>query len=316
MIYQMTLSYLHPRKVYLAIMARYWRETGNFRRHADIMYRQTFGRRINWKDPEDLNQWINWLAFNTDTSAWSLFADKYRVREIIRDMGYEETLVPLLASWSDPDKIDFDNLPDKFVLKINNGAGDVLLIKDKKQADLNDIKRYFRKLYRHPFGKDSAEPHYLRITPMILAESMLDAKKQEGISETLIDYKFWCFNGYVDRCFVCCDRINDSIKIDLYDAHTWDRIESGRLLYSDKHIRSTSAIPRPKGLNKMLEMASTLSKGHPQMRIDFYEVDNKVYFGEMTMTGAAGRTTSHTDKSLREMGILCSKAIKELGIRQ
>lgn len=311
----MNLAYFSPRKIYLAFLARFWRETGHFKKHADVLYRQTFARRINWKQPEDLNQWINWLAFNTDTSMWSILADKYRVREYVTEKGYSEHLVPLLKTWSDPEEMNFDSLPEKFVLKINNGAGDIILVKDKNRADLPQIKEYFRKLYRHPFGKDTAEPHYLRITPLILAEQMLDASKQEGNSGTLIDYKFWCFNGQVDRCFVCSDRSKDTITIDLYDAHSWKRIEEGRLVYSEHHLKAASPCPKPEGLEKMLEIASSLSKGYPQMRVDFYEVDNKVYFGEMTMTGAAGRTTSHSQLSLKEMGRLCEEAVKELGIK-
>ena len=134
---------------------------GTTQQYADYLYFLDFGKKINWDKPEDLKQWINWLAFNTDTTEWSRLSDKYAVRDYVKECGLTDTLVPLLAVWDSPDDIDFSILPDKFVLKMNNGSGDVRIIKDKGKADIKEIKSFFSDHFNRPFGIDSAEPHYL-----------------------------------------------------------------------------------------------------------------------------------------------------------
>lgn len=151
---------------------------GSMKDVADAKYRMTFGRRINWENPEDLNQWINWLQFNTDTSSWEILADKYRMREYVKEKGFGDNLVPLLKVWNSPDEIDFGQLPDQFVLKTNNGSGDVKIIRDKSKADESKIKDYFRDLVSRPFGKATVEPHYMRIPSRIVAEQYLNPNLQ------------------------------------------------------------------------------------------------------------------------------------------
>lgn len=313
----MNSSKLTFKRIITGVKIRWWKITNNYKNLADYFYSKTFGKKINWENPEDLNQWINWLAFNTDTHSWSLLADKYRVREYIEKKGFKDNLVPLLAVWDSPEKIDFSYLPDRFVIKANNGAGDVMIIKNKNMANIDEVKKYFHKLFQFPFGKDTAEPHYLSIKPLIIVEKFLNPKDQKFNSTSLIDYKFWCFNGKPDRCFVCSNRSKSHYNIDLYKADmSWERIADGNLIYNKTHSESPNPVPCPDGLTKMLEIASVLSFGFPQMRVDFYEVGGKVYVGELTMTGACGRTTSHTDKSLKYMGLLCKKAVENLNIKQ
>ncbi len=271
------------------------------RARAAQFYRDTFGRDIDWEHPRDLNQWINRLAFTTDTREWSRLADKYAVREYVESCGLADTLVPLLAVWDNPDDIDFDALPCSFVLKANNGSGDVRIISDKSKADVQDIRRYFRDLFRHPFGKETAEPHYLRIKPRVVAEQLLDSRAQAVPSASLIDYKVWCIAGEPQFVFVVLNRRGATYETAAYDTQWHKRDEY--LNHTENHKPASIDIPAPKNLAKMLDCARVLSQGFPQVRVDFYEVAGHLYFGEMTFTAACGRISSLSDSTLVMLGV-------------
>ena len=289
-----------PKSIWRSLIWRYLRCFASPKKLADYSYYLQFGRHINWKHPEDLNQWINWLEFNTDTTEWSRLADKYAVREYITECGLGDTLVPLYAVWENPEQINFDSLPDSFVLKANNGSGDVRIIRDKTKVDVEEIRKYFTKLFAHPFGKDSAEPHYLRIPPKIIAEKLLDIDKQPIPSSSLIDYKVWCING-MPRCFwIGLDRTKEHVDMACYDIE-WN-LRNDMLHFSSHYRKSMKIIPAPRHLVNILEYAKILSKPFPQVRIDFYEVDGKVYFGEMTFTSACGRMDYFTPTALKQLG--------------
>lgn len=294
-----------------SIHLRYLLGIGNPRKLCNYLYKRSFNRKINWKNPEDLNQWIAWLQFKTDTSLWVTLADKYRMHDYLKQKGFGDFLVPLLAKWESADDIDFSNLPDAFVLKCNNGSGDVKIVSDKSKADIEGLKEYFRQQLARRFGYNSAEPHYLKIKPLIIAEMLLDASRQPTVSSSLIDYKFWCFNGEVDRIFVCSDRTKEHYSIEMYDLE-WNNISETNILFDEHTGPSKTGINKPLSFETMKEVASKISKGFPQMRLDFYEIDGHPYIGELTMTAACGRLPNYTQEVLNEMGNKCGAAVKEL----
>ncbi len=300
-----------PKSIYHSVKWRLLRKYGSPKQLADYLYFNQFGKRINWEHPEDLNQWIAWLQFKTDTTLWVTLADKYRMHDYLKERGFCEYLVPVLAKWETADDIDLTNLPECFVLKCNNGSGDVKIITDKSKADIAGIKEYFRLQMARKFGRDTAEPHYLRIKPLIIAEKLLDIRKQGVKSSSLVDYKFWCFNGQVDRVFVCSDRTKQYFTIDLYDSE-WCNIKDGNVNYDKQHLHPTCNMPRPKNLKLMKDIASQISNGFPEIRVDFYEVDGKVYIGELTLTSACGRMDYFTESCLKDMGMKCGTAVKKL----
>lgn len=305
-----------PAHTWDIVLIKYNKLTGNRKALADSMYHLVFKKHINWESPGDLNQWINWLELYSDTSRWSVYADKYKVREIVKEKGFGDNLVKLLAVWDDPEKIDFKELPDKFVLKMNNGSGDVIMVNDKSKADLSAIKEHFTTLFNSKFGDMGCEPHYDRINPLIIAEEMLDIEKQSTKSTSLIDYKFWCFDGEPVVCFICSDRTKEHFTVDLYSADkNWERIDEKYLVHDNHHLKASIPLPKPKNLDKMLKMVSTLSKGEPQMRVDLYEVDGKIYFGELTMTSAAGKMDYFNEECLKFLGDKCAKAVAKLKLK-
>lgn len=302
---------MHPKLTIIYILYKYMSCDIKSEIICDALYTLKFNRKINWDNPEDLNQWIAWLQFKTDTSIWSTLADKYRVQDFLKEKGFDEYIVPILAKWDSADNINLDNLPNNFVLKCNNGCGDAMVVKDKSKVDICKIKNYFRNQMSRDFGKNSAEPHYRVIKPLIIAEKFLDPQHQPIRSSSLIDYKFWCFNGKVDRIFVCTNRTKQCFTVDLYNLH-WHRIVDENISYNNHHLKAKIKMPKPVNFEKMVSIASEISKGFPQMRIDFYEIDDILYIGELTMTSLAGRMDYFTEKCLSEMGKLCEDAVKTL----
>lgn len=271
------------------------------KRYADSLYRKSFGKHINWKHPEDLNQWINVLQYSSDISLWPTLADKYRVRKYVENKGLGDTLVKLYGKWDRPEDIEFDSLPKSFVLKSNNGSGQVMIVEDKSELNLETVRKVCKEWLKVKFGLLTGEPHYLKIKPCIIAEELLDVTKQTGESTSLIDYKIWCFGGEPHVIYAVTDRNKGFFTQHCYDTEWRDR--SDLLHYDDHHLKpKDGGLHRPHNLNKMLEYARILSAGYPQMRVDLYEVDGKVYFGELTMSSNCGRMEYFTPEALQEFG--------------
>lgn len=272
---------------------------------AGIIYKRTFNKELNWKNPRNINEKINWLKFYSDTSEWSRLADKYEVRKYICECGFEDLLVKLYGKWDNAKDIDWNSLPDKFIMKTNNGSGDVLICRNKAELNTEEATRHFDKMLHNRFGNIFAEPHYNKIKPCIIAEELLDNKKQEVESSSLVDYKIWAFNGKPAYIWTCHNRTHAphySVVVGIYDLD-WNF--HPEYAVSTPHYRlSDKAIPKPKSLDRMLEVAAKLSKGFPVLRVDLYEVDGKPYFGELTFSALAGFNDSYTDEFLNILGDL------------
>lgn len=261
-------------------------------------YKFELGKSTNFDNPKDINEKIQWLSFFTDTTKWSMLADKYAVRQYVAEKVGEHILVPLLGKWDNAKDIDFNLLPEKFVIKPNNGSYDTMIIKEKSKADLNKIRKNMEYSMKHRFGYENAEVHYLRIKPCIIAEQMLEADEKEG----LIDYKIWCFDGKPYMFFVISNRdnIQHTANFNCYDLQ-WQRHPE----FISPEYRNNLSCPRPENINEMLLYASKLSQGLPQARIDLYNLKGKIYFGEITLTSNYGMMPYFTQEMLDNMGKLC-----------
>ena len=140
----------------------------------------------NFKHPKDVNEKINWMKFYGDASLWPTLADKYAVREYVESLGLKDILIPLIGRWDSVDDILWDQLPNQFVMKCNNGSGDVIVCKDKSKLDINKTKEHFRKQLKEKLSVLSGEPHYAKIKPCIIAEDLLDASTQPCNSTSLV----------------------------------------------------------------------------------------------------------------------------------
>ena len=266
----------------------------------EYRFRSIYKRNIDWKHPQTIDEKINWAKFNTDTSEWTRLADKYEVRKYVRQRGLEDALVPLYGKWKSVEDINWESLPSQFVMKMNNGSGDVMICTDKKHFDVEQCKRHFLKLLKGKFGFEMGEPHYNKIKPLVIAEALLDKHCQSLPSTSLVDYKFFCFDGKPAYVLVCLNRVGHDLELAVYDLE-WN-FHPEYSVSSEHCVLHNEPLPRPLAFAEMTGMAARLSEGFPFVRVDLYEVGGKPYFGEMTFTPAAGFMYYFTSEFNRILG--------------
>lgn len=260
--------------------------------HKRLFYK-VLHKKLNLKNPKDFNEKIQYFILNKYGKIEAKLSDKYLVREYVKERGLEDILVKLYKKYDDVEQIDLDELPERFVLKANNGCGNVFICRDKKQFNLEECKKKLKKALKTNFAKENFEYHYKYIKPCVICEQYLDDKK--NISP--VDYKFFCFDGQPDCVLTCSDRDNN-LKLDYYDLN-WNNLN-----YVKKEYKSEKLLERPNNLEEMIEVAKVLSKGHKFVRVDLYDVNGKIYFGEMTFTPSAGTMYKNTQESLDHLGSL------------
>lgn len=265
-----------------------------------------FGYPINWEHPRDINEKIQYLLVYSDTSQWSRLADKVLVRDYVKECGLEDLLIPLYGVWKSAKDIDFKSLPDKFVLKCNHDSGSTMII-DKTQGDIDykAIRSYYAHRLKQDYGL-GGELHYRRIKRRILAEQYLEDFSQPEIPAP-VDYKVWCFNGKPHHILACYGRTSHQLFLNVFDldwnCHPEYSLETGH------YFIGAGQLVKPLSLPYMLKAAEVLSNGFPEVRVDFYEINGKPFFGEMTFTSMCGRMKYYTQDYLKEMGNLV--ALKE-----
>lgn len=264
---------------------------------ASFVYHRETGHKLNWEHPEDINQVIQVLKFSDYAKEWPLLADHYAVRYYVKDCGLQDILIPLYGTWKRAEDINFDSLPDSFVLKTNHGCGSAIFVKDKSSINKSEICIQLNRWMREKTGLVSAEYHYLKIEPVIMAVELLQNDNPKSTS--IIDYKVWCFNGEPYCVMVCADRFSDSgVKFSFYDLN-WTIIPD---MPDGPHKGDRVVLDKPHCFDKMIDASRKLSKGQPQMRVDFYEVQGKLFFGELTMTSLGGYMNYISPKYLKIMG--------------
>ncbi|MCM1521001.1 MAG: hypothetical protein NC098_09465 [Lachnoclostridium sp.] len=262
------------------------------------LYRIVVGRKADMANPKDLNEKILWLEFNTDTTKWSELSDKIAVYDYVRARGLEDILLPIYGVYDTADEISFEQLPDSFVIKSNNGWAQTIIVRDKSAEDEAKIKRTTAQWLKSGFSTSSAEPHYSRIRPKLLAQQLIPTK--DGV--TPVDYKFMCFGGKPEYCLVCTERNTDNFncKLAMYSLPDW-KSHSHHIVEDE---RDCSDIPRPENLDEMIGVAAALSENFPFVRVDLYNNNGKIWFGEMTFTPAAARITYFDSELMLALGQL------------
>ena len=277
-----------------------WLVDNDKKKALDIYWFQRFETNIDWNHPVTINEKIMWLSVFSDTTLWTKYADKYLVRNHLEDLGYGSYLTKTFGVWDDADKIDFTTLPNSFVIKCTHDWNSTHVIVDKNKANLEEIRRDLKNHLGKPFGYTSCEPHYTKITPHILAEELL-VQTDAPFSSSIVDYKFFCVNGKARYCFVCYDRKNDSSIREIYDINPW---KPNHAVMSESLIQQLNdvVVPEPKNLNLMIEVAEKLAVGFPFIRLDFYNIEGRIVFSEMTFTPSTGRLTCFSDEAQISIG--------------
>ncbi len=245
------------------------------------------GRRLNLKDPKRYTEKIQWYKLNYRDPIMARCADKYLVREFVESRGLGHILNELYATFDNPEEISFDNLPNSFVLKLSNGSGTNVLVKDKGKVDIEEIKKEFESFVAQANAFAGREWVYnTDQKKTIVAEKLLcDTNQKNGI----VDYKFLCFDGEPYCIAYDVDRFTDH-KRNIYD------IEWNNLNVSSDCECSNKEYDRPEKLDEMLDIARKLSKGFPAVRVDLYCVNSKIYFGEMTFFPWSGYVNFDPDE--------------------
>lgn len=234
-------------------------------------YFSRFKKFPNLKNPKTFNEKLQWLKLHDRNPEYTKMVDKYAVREYIKEKIGEEYLIPLLGVWDSFDEIDFDKLPEQFVLKCTHDSGGLVICKDKSKLDMEKARKKISACLKNNYYWTGREWPYKKLVPRIIAEKyMVDESGTE-----LKDYKFFCFDGEPKCLFIATDRPHDT-KFDFYD------VEFKHLPFTNGHPYSGRELKKPQGFDEMLRLARILSKGIKQSRIDFYDINGKVYFGEIT----------------------------------
>lgn len=264
-----------------------------------IRYFARFKKRVNLTNPKDLNEKILYLKLFGDTTMWTRCADKYLVRQYVKDMGLEKHLVKLYGVWYNANDFSMDSLPQSFILKANNGDGKSsnLIIKNKDDVNEQQVKRIISEwLSKKNIGALAAEPQYKNMIPCVIAEELLPIADGD---KSLIDYKIWCFNGKAHYVWACSDRDSNGTEVMTYDLD-WNPHPEYSVF--DSRYRKGKILPRPKNFETMIHIAETLAEPFPQVRLDLYNIDGCIYFGETTFTSLGGMMDFYSDAFLKEMG--------------
>ena len=242
-----------------------------------LKFRYYMGYSLNLKHPVTYNEKLQWLKLHDCKPEYAKLVDKYEVRKYIAERIGEERLIPLLGVWNSFDEIDFSTLPDQFVLKPTHTSGDIFICKDKSAIDRAALKRMVDGWMRREYYWLFREAPYRYIRPRIIAEKfMVDESGTE-----LKDYKFFCFDGEPKALFVATDRPFDT-RFDFFD------MDFNHLPFLNGHPHAVKPIKRPAGFDEMRRIACELSKGFLHVRVDLYDINEKIYFGELTFYHFSG----------------------------
>lgn len=245
-----------------------------------LQYKIATGRKLNLKNPTRFTEKLQWYKLNYRKSIMTQCADKYEVRDYVASKGYEDILVPLYGIYNSASDINFSKLPERFVLKTTNGSHTNLLCEDKSRLDINSTKEELNIWLKDRTAKAGREWPYYNINARIISEKYLEKDKNND----LVDYKFICFEGEVACVFVNSERDSeDGMRFGIYSK------EFNQLPYKREGLRNTDdKVIKPKNYAKMIEIAEELSREFPHVRVDLYNIDGKIYFGEMTFFHGSG----------------------------
>ena len=230
-------------------------------------------KRLRLDPPVSYNEKIQWLKLNGYRHEYVRMVDKYEAKFFASDIIGQEHIIPTIGIYDSFDQIDFDALPSQFVIKTTHDSGGVVVCKDKTHFDLGKARRIITKSLKRNFYWEHREPMYKDIIPRVIVEEYMEDQSGE-----LKDYKFFCFNGEVKALFVASDRFTPGAetKFDFFDA------DYNHLPFTNGHPNAAVIPPRPLCFEQMKAIARKLSAGIPHVRVDLYDIDGMVFFGEMT----------------------------------
>ena len=260
--------------------------------YLQIYYFLQFGKLCDFKNPTTFNEKLNWLKINNRDSLYTKLVDKYEVKEYVEKVIGGGYTIPTFGVWEHFDDINFDMLPNQFVLKCTHDSEGLVIVKDKSTMDKNAAREKIETALKHNFYYVGREWPYKNVHPRIIAEQYME----DHIDKELRDYKFYCFDGIPKIMYIASNRNSGHVNFDFYD------MEFNHLDITQKYPNASEPLRKPEHFKEMIGLAKKLSNGFPHVRVDFYEVDGKVYFGELTFFSMSGLTPFKPAKWDKIMG--------------
>ena len=248
--------------------------------YLSVLWKMEMGYEIDWKHPKTFNEKLQWLKLNNRVPLYTTLVDKFRVKQWVAERIGERHVIPTLACYDSVNDIDLVALPNQFVLKCNHDSGSVVICKDKASFDLEAAKKKLGEAMERNFYWEAREWPYKNVKPCIFAEKYL-----EDESGGLTDYKVSCFNGVPYKVMVCSDRYSsETTKFYSFDKD-WTLLRHNKM---GKAAPDGFSLPKPKNFDEMMAFSSLLSKDIPFVRVDFYEAEGVLFFGELTFFPEGG----------------------------
>lgn len=246
----------------------------------DLCFDYYLGKKINWDNPQTYNEKLQWLKIYDRQDRYTKMVDKYEAKNYVKNIIGQEYIIPTIGIYDKFEDINFDKLPQQFVMKCTHDSGGLVICKDKNKLNLKETKKKIDKCLKVNYFNCWKEWPYRNVKPRIIIEKYMSNSDSEGIN----DYKFFCFNGKVKLLFIATDRVreNEETKFDFYDENF------NHLPIKNGHPNAIIPPSKPINFEKMKELAEILSTDIPHLRVDFYEINGKIYFGELTFSHWAG----------------------------
>ena len=245
-----------------------------------VLFYHRLGYKLNLNNPKTFNEKLQWLKLNDQHEEYSKMVDKIEAKKYVASIIGEKYIIPTVGVWNSVEEIEWNLLPNQFVIKSSDDSGGVIICKDKTTFDIEKARKKLQR--KNNYYKYNKEYPYRNLKHRIIAEKYLeDESKYE-----LKDYKIFCFNGEPRVLFVATDRLNkgEETKFDFFDTD-WNHLP-----FTNGHPNNPNPIEKPRNFNEMLDIARKLSVGIPQVRIDLYNCDGNIYFGEITFFHWSGTT--------------------------
>ncbi|MDD4376707.1 MAG: ATP-grasp fold amidoligase family protein [Eubacteriales bacterium] len=268
----MNLKTLIPTKIYL-----------------ELQFFHHFKRFFSFREPKTMNEKVQWLKVYYRNHELIDLVDKVKVKKIIADLIGNEYIIETYGVWNDAEQIDWEHLPEKYVLKCNHDSHCVYISDGINKVNRVEATNTLKERLKYNFYWYAREWPYKYVKPQILAEKLLE--NLDG--HELVDYKILCFNGKVDNIMICSGRQEGKLKFYYFDRE-WNFL---RYQPDDKYLPDDFTVKKPENLEKMFEIAEVLSEGKPLTRVDLYECNGQVYFGELTFYPSAGFDTDITPET-------------------
>ena len=266
-----------PSLIFLKLSSKGFFKKMDDEKYLKICYKIKQKKSLNLENPKTFNEKLQWLKLHDRKKVYTTMVDKYEVKNYVSSIIGEKYIIPTFGVWSNYEEIDFSTLPNQFVLKPTHTSGNVFVCRDKKQLNYEELKKEVNSWLKRDYYYLHREWPYKDVPKRIIAEKLLVSNYQND----LIDYKFFCFNGVAKILLICSNRMSD-----LHE--TWFDDKFNLLDVVEGNHKIDEKIEKPKNFETMKRLSEILSKDHSFLRVDFYEVDGNVYFGELTFYPCAG----------------------------